>query len=154
RSWRRRPRGGSMTFRNEANQEERAAVLKNDFRANTMQGRAVAELQMEERGRFARQANVTASEAAPVAYPGAGWTENHIPDEPPLGFDVNAMEPVGEQFEVDRSRATIVAASHSEGRDDCAASSSSVAQAGAAPPQPKTTSSAPALSRKLMRRPL
>lgn len=50
-----------MTFHNNMNQKERAAVLKNDFRANTMQGRAVAGLQMEERGRFARQANVTAA---------------------------------------------------------------------------------------------
>src|SRR5262245_38075957 len=138
-----------MTFRNDASQKERAAILKNDLRTQTMQGRAVAELQMEERGRFARQANVTGATPA-TQYPqlpaSSPWASDPLPPEPPLGFSVEEMDPVGEQFEVDRSRATIsAAASHSGRRDDSATSASDAAQlAGAAPSQPKTMSSAPA----------
>jgi len=92
-----------MTFRNEATQKERAAILKNDLKMQTLQGRAIAELQMEERGRFARNVNVTASETAPVAYPGAPWTQDHLGQEPPLGFDVNEVPAIGEPHEIEAS---------------------------------------------------
>ncbi len=93
-------------FINNATMREKAAILKNDVRVNTLQGRAIAELEMTERGRFARQANVTAAESAPVAFPAAPWTRTSVPDEPPLGVDINAHEPVGEHFEV-RTRPTV-----------------------------------------------
>ncbi len=107
--------GRSMTspkpFTNTTSPAERAAVLKNDWKMNTLQGRAVTELLMEERGRYARPVNVTAAENAPVAYPGAPWTREHTGQEPPLGFDLNAVEPVGEPHEVSRHRRDITAAS-------------------------------------------
>lgn len=128
-----------MTFRNDASQKERAAVLKNDFRAKTLQGRAVAELQMEERGRFARNVNVTAATGAPT-YPAASdWTQDHLPIEPSLGFDVNAQEPVGTIAEIEASLAT-----HRAGATQGAPSR---------PPSPSNVKLAP-VSRKLMMRPL
>ena len=139
-------------FNNPASQAVKAAILKNDVRQNTLLGRAATELLMEERGRFARQAKITASEAAPFAYPGAPWTQNHLGQEAPLGFDVNAIEPVGEQFEIESGRVAWDRRDH-----DSAASLTSAAPAGAArsPQHPPSMSSAPAnLQSKLWRRPL
>jgi hypothetical protein len=130
-------------YTNTISQAERAAILKNDLRQNTLLGRAASELFMEERGRFAKPSVVIADAGAPTYPSAAPWTQSHVPDEPPLGFDVNAIEPVGEHFEleieIERSRASSVAASHDVDRDH---------GAGAAPSQPP---SAPAT---LWRRPL
>ncbi len=101
-------------FRNNASQGERASVLKNDWKTSTLQGRAVTELLMEERGRYAKPVNVTAAENAPVAYKAADWTREHTGDEPPLGQDVNAVEPVGEHFEV-RTRPTVGSSQQTSG---------------------------------------
>jgi hypothetical protein len=57
-------------------------------------------------GRFNPGGYVSGSEPV-VNYPAASgpWSGPQPGPEPPLGFDVNAMEPVGEPFEVQRSLA-------------------------------------------------
>jgi hypothetical protein len=136
-----------MTFHNDTSQKERAAILKNDVRVNTMHGRTMLDLEQELTGRFAKPSVVTAGEGAPTYPSGAPWTQDHTGLEAPLGVDINAMEPVGEQFEVDRSRASSVANSHNSVERDHGA--------GAAPSQPPMSSAPATLSgRQLFRRPL
>ena len=57
-------------------------------------------------GRFNPGSYVSGSEPA-VNYPAASgpWSGPQPGQEPPLGIDVNALEPVGEAFEVQRSLA-------------------------------------------------
>jgi hypothetical protein len=107
-----------MTFRNNASQAEREAMLKLDRRNNTMHGRALTELDQLMQGRFSKPTEVVGTE--PPIYPAAAaWTQDHLPPEPPLGFDVSAVEPVGEPFEIERSRAS---AGSSTEHDDKSAS--------------------------------
>jgi len=91
-----------MTFRNEATRREREEILKNDL-SQTLHGRAQAQLEQERSGRFAKPSTVTGAAPSPQAYPGAAWTQNVVPPEPPLGVDVNFVEAVGEKFEIERS---------------------------------------------------
>jgi hypothetical protein len=55
-------------------------------------------------GRFAKtRPSLTVGSKPTVDYPGdklPAWVTDRGPDEPPLGFSVDAMEPVGESFEV------------------------------------------------------
>jgi hypothetical protein len=102
-----------MTNRNpspttDATMEEKAAILKNDQRArHTFQSRAIAEAD-EIQGRFAEinKSNVVGSQQA-VHYPrlpSGPWADPvQVPPEEPLGFSVEAMEPVGTIQEIEAS---------------------------------------------------
>jgi hypothetical protein len=84
--------------------EEKAEILRNDQRANTFAGRAIAEAD-DVRGRWAEinKSNVVGSQQA-VHYPRLpenSWTIDPTGVEPPLGLDVNAVEPCGEKFEIE-----------------------------------------------------
>jgi hypothetical protein len=95
-----------IDYRNNASQKERAEVLRNDARANTFAGRASAEAD-EIRGRFAQEhkATVIGSDGAPnyPRLPETNWVNDPVPPEEPLGFSVEAHEPVGEVGEIAKS---------------------------------------------------
>ena len=91
-------------LKNPATQAERRAILKNDRDATTFHRLAQIDLQLEG-GRFA---NVTGA-AQTVDYPrlpNGPWSDGpRVPDEPPLGYRVDDLEPTGEAREVAASLA-------------------------------------------------
>jgi hypothetical protein len=90
-------------------QEERRGTLENDRRVRE-QGSTFSQFAESEasepRGRFTTHSasTVIGSTPSPASqYPAAFQQHDPVPDEPSLGQDVNAMEPCGEKFEVERS---------------------------------------------------
>jgi hypothetical protein len=98
-------------YHQSADQREREAILRND-RANTFAGRAQAEAD-DVRGRWAQINKFDVVGATPTPqYPaGPNWSVDPTGLEPPLGIDVNAVEPCGEKFEID-AMATSATGSH------------------------------------------
>ena len=92
-----------MTFRNDSDQKERRAVIKND--ATTLHQFAQSEAG-EIGGRYARPQTVNASQQA-VHYPklptNSPWSSDPVPPEEPLGIDVSEAPITGEKFEVEAS---------------------------------------------------
>jgi hypothetical protein len=84
-------------FNNSATQAEKKQVLR-----DTMHTRAMAEFSLEHAGRHAKQ-NTVIGTGAPNYPAGPAWSVDPTGVEPPLGVDVNAVEPCGESFEVARS---------------------------------------------------
>jgi hypothetical protein len=72
----------------------------------TFHSRAAAELALENQGRHTQGAEVTGSKPA-VVYPrqpeSSPWAADKVPPEPPLGYEINSQEPVGEPFEIEES---------------------------------------------------
>ena len=104
-------------YQNKSSQAEREAVLRNDQRAATMQGRAQAEAD-DVRGRWAEINKSNVVGATPtVQYPrlpSGPWADPvQIPPEEPLGYDINEVPICGEPHELtaldDTPNATIVA---------------------------------------------
>jgi hypothetical protein len=89
---------------NDTPQSERRAILRNDRKAaaSTYLDHAIAMAEMEAQGRFKRE---TASQVVGVPqYPAASPSHaDPTGPEPLLGWDVNALEPVGSPAEVERS---------------------------------------------------
>ncbi len=87
-------------FENEASQAEKRRVMK-----DTMHSRAQAALDEDRGGRFALASKKPIG--APVAYPqlpeSSPWSNDPVGDERPLGFEIDAMEPVGTEAEITRS---------------------------------------------------
>ena len=55
-------------------------------------------------GRFAKHPSTVIGAQPVVEYPAAAtWTRNRLPDELPLGIDINAQEPVGTHAEIEQS---------------------------------------------------
>ena len=96
--------------------KEKREVLLNDRLATTYHLVAQAALNDERGGRYAAGSGSKASVvgSSPVSYPaqpiGSPWHSDPCPPEPPLGYSVDEMEPVGEMFE----RASTSAASEVE----------------------------------------
>lgn len=68
----------------------------------TLYSRAVADLALEDQGRHTKGATVTGATKLPQ-YPAASgpWNDPvQVPPEGPLGWSVDAQEPVGEPFEI------------------------------------------------------
>jgi hypothetical protein len=85
-----------------ATMKEKAEVLRNDQRVRSG-STFLDHTHSDEGGRFAKPTIVIGSDGAaqyPMAAP--NWSADPTGVEPPLGFDVNAVEPVGEQFEIER----------------------------------------------------
>lgn len=78
---------------------------QNDTLPNTYFARAQADADLEAQGRFKKQVEspVTAIPQVPMQPASSYWHDNPVPSEPPLGFDVNAMTPIGTAAEVERS---------------------------------------------------
>jgi hypothetical protein len=87
----------STPFNNSATQAEKKQVLR-----DTMHARAMAEFSLEQAGRHAKQSSVIGT-GAPNYPAGPAWTNDPTGVEPPLGVDVNQIEPVGEPLEVAKS---------------------------------------------------
>jgi hypothetical protein len=85
-------------------------VMANDRRVmGTYHSVAASTVDDERGGRFAVEGKQTVIGSSAVAYPQqpstSPWHSEPIGTEPPLGFDVNAIEPVGEPHEI-RASAT------------------------------------------------
>jgi hypothetical protein len=84
-------------------QSERRRILAEERRLKTYMGHAQHTGEDIYGGRFAKVNTTTVIGAAPASYPAqpatAPWASNPYPDEPPLGYSVDAHEPVGEVFE-------------------------------------------------------
>ena len=88
---------------------ERAALAKSTTSTTFFQ-QASAQIALESTGRFAAQERAAKPTVAGtesfVRYPGgASWTCDAHPTEPPLGYSVEEMQPVGEAHEIERATA-------------------------------------------------
>jgi hypothetical protein len=123
-------------------QKEKADTLKND----TMLRRAQAEFDLENTGRHAKAGIVVGATAAPDYMAAPNWSPQAVGVEPALGLDVNAVEPVGEKFEIDASVgdnaavASSVAVAPAEAeRSDVVSPCNVVEPPASAAPNPKST---------------
>jgi hypothetical protein len=101
----------------EISQAERRRVLANDRKVaeerklSTLLDHANASADDLAGGRFAAITKTTVTGSSPISYPRlpADSPSNQammVPDEAPLGFDINAMDPVGEPHERGDAAAT------------------------------------------------
>src|SRR5262249_13627556 len=86
----------------EISQAERREIMAEDRRAKTYFGQA-QHADDELGGRYAKVRSTTVVGSSPSSYPAqpptSPWHRDPVPDEPPLGYSVDAVEPVGEMFE-------------------------------------------------------
>jgi hypothetical protein len=67
----------------------------------TYYGRAQLDLEAELGGRFARPKPLVGE--VPRQPEGSPWAHDPVGPEPPLGYSIDAMEPVGAPHEIERS---------------------------------------------------
>jgi hypothetical protein len=88
----------------EISQAERRRILAEERRAKTYMGRTNLDAELELGGRFSEVHSTTVVGSGPISYPqqpkGSPWHSEPVPNEAPLGFAIDQMEPVGEKFEV------------------------------------------------------
>jgi len=102
-------------YRNDTPQADRLETLLNDKRVQKDASTFLSHTHSEDSGRFAKPQTVIGLDS--VQYPTLpenSWTNDPTPTEPPLGIDVNAMEPVGEVGEVQASIDRLEAAAPAE----------------------------------------
>lgn len=91
----------------QAEQLERREVLENDLREQCSSFSQFAQSEAAEaRGRFTAHEKSTVIGSTPTpasAYPAAFLQHDPVPDEPALGVDINALEPVGQPHELKAS---------------------------------------------------
>jgi len=92
----------------EISQQEKRNVLKNDkLVRDTYHSRALADAELEFSGRFKATGKPTVSGSEPlVRYPlqaTSPWNDAGVPPEPPTGYAIDQLEPVGENHEVQAS---------------------------------------------------
>ena len=88
----------------EVSQADRRRIIAEDRqRLNTYRAHAEASIDDDRGGRFAAISRTTVIGASPIRYPrlpdGSPWAYDPCPTEPPLNYDINAMQPVGELHE-------------------------------------------------------
>jgi hypothetical protein len=91
-------------------QSERRRIVAEERRIRTYHGQAQASIDEDRGGRFAYSGSSTSVVgSSPVSYPAqpahSPWHRDACPPEPPLGFSVDEMEPVGEIHERNEKRA-------------------------------------------------
>jgi hypothetical protein len=102
--------GKAMNNADDVSQAERRRIMAEERRGRTYQGVAQAALDDERGGRYAAGSGSKSSVvgSSPVSYPqqpaGSPWAKDECPPEPPLGYSVDELEPVGEPHEVEASR--------------------------------------------------
>jgi hypothetical protein len=135
---------------NDASQAERRTVLRNE-RA-TYHGIATAEANAVG-GRFARQTSGTVIGDTSVAYPvlpeTSPWHHDPVGQEPPIGIDVSATEPVGTHAEIE---ASLLREAREARCDPAKTSSSASSKVGGAPPGLLPHASASTRPRRLSKR--
>ena len=91
-----------MNEADEIRQTERRRIMAEDRRAKTYFGQA-QHADDDLGGRYTKVHSTTVTGSSPISYPAqpptSPWHHDACPPEPPLGFSMNAMEPVGEPFE-------------------------------------------------------
>jgi hypothetical protein len=92
----------------EISQAEKRRILNEDRKARTYLAQAQSSIDDDRGGRFAAVGKSTAVVgASPISYPQqpptSPWARDVMPPEPPLGFSVNEIEPVGEKHEIARA---------------------------------------------------
>ena len=103
-----------MNSEDEISEAERRKIMESDRlarRASTYHALADAAANELSGGRYAQSANrQTVIGSSPISYPAqpenSPWAKDPMPQEPPLGWSVEDMEPTGEPFELERSRET------------------------------------------------
>jgi hypothetical protein len=96
-----------LPFNNSSSLAERRKVIEEDRKASTYFAHAQADADLQLGGRFKAVHTTTFTGADPaVAVPRQPGTSPSnqfalMPEEPPLGFSVEAQDPVGEKFEVE-----------------------------------------------------
>jgi hypothetical protein len=105
-----------MSLSKHEEQASRLEILENDkaLRGASSQGSSFAQFAASEAstplGRFSAISNPTVIGSTPTpasAYPAAFLQHDPVPDEPALGVDINAMEPVGQPHELKASIASL-----------------------------------------------
>src|SRR5262245_14630093 len=85
-------------------QSERRRILAEERRLRTYHGHGQSAVDEDRGGRFAFSGSpTTVTGSSPISYPAqpenSPWRRDACPLEPPLGFSVDEMEPVGELHE-------------------------------------------------------
>ena len=93
-----------MNAADEISQAERRRIMADERRMRTYHGQAASSVNDERGGRYAGSGSKqTVVGSSPIGYPqqpeNSPWRSDPCPPEPPLGFSVEEMEPVGEIFE-------------------------------------------------------
>lgn len=88
----------------EVSQAERRRIMTEERRMRTYHGQATAGIEDDRGGRYAASgSSPTVTGSSPIRYPAqpahSPWHHDPIGTEPPLGYSVEAQEPVGEVFE-------------------------------------------------------
>jgi hypothetical protein len=96
-------------------QSERRRILIEERHLRTYHGHAQSAVDEDRGGRFAFSGSpTTVTGSSPISYPTqpahSPWAKDACPQEPPLGFSVEEMEPVGEPFERDPPSTTAASA--------------------------------------------
>jgi hypothetical protein len=93
-----------MSVADEISQAERRRIIAWDRRSRTYFGQA-QHTDDDLGGRYAKVHSTTITGSGPISYPDqpstSPWHHDACPPEPPLGFSVEEMEPVGEPFQHD-----------------------------------------------------
>ena len=97
---------------NKCDQKERASLLGSTGTTTFHAQSQIAQALDAPGGRFAVEDKSTVVGADPaIAYPvlpsSSPWSDARLPDEPPLGFSVNEMQPVGTFAEIEKSLGSI-----------------------------------------------
>jgi len=91
-----------MNGADEISQAERRRIMAEDRRGRTYFGQA-QHADDDLGGRYAKVHSTTITGSSPISYPAqpstSPWHHDPCPPEPPLGFSVDEMEPVGEPHE-------------------------------------------------------
>jgi len=94
---------------NDIPRSERRRIMANDRKVMaTYHSVAASTVDDERGGRYATEGSKqTVIGSSPIAYPQqpstSPWHSDPCPPEPPLGFDVNAIDPIGEPHEIKAS---------------------------------------------------
>jgi len=105
-------------------QSERRKVIENDRKVHaTYHSVAQSAVDEDRGGRFAYSgSSTTVVGSSPVSYPqqptGSPWAKDECPPEPPLGFSVDAMEPVGEPHQRTASATSSPVTARAQAGDD------------------------------------
>jgi len=92
--------------------------MSSSNKSDTFFGRALADVESELGGRWAKPKPMMGGAAMPEQPATTPWSSDPVGIEPPLGFSVEEMVPVGEHHEIEASIAALEAAQQRRDEDD------------------------------------
>ena len=112
-----------MNNADEISQAEKRRIMAEERRMRTYHGHAQANIDEDRGGRYgAVGSSTTVVGSNPISYPrqpaGSPWAKDECPPEPPLGFSVDAMEPVGEPHQRTASATSSPVTARAQAGDD------------------------------------